>query len=150
MVSLALWARRPGYDERKAFVAAIASVGALTVVANVLAPALGWWGGPVFAAPLLPLALLTGLRAMFLLALLLLLYRWLAARRLWLARLIYLLILLALIPATLIGDKMILRSGVLTFGNGYKIWHDVLVGEVAFTLPLILYELFRRCGVRRF
>lgn len=116
----------------------------MAVILNVLAPTVGWWGGRVFEGPLFPLALLTGLRAIFLFALLLLLYRWLAARRRWLALLIYILILVALVPATIIGDPILLRSGVLTFGAGYTIWHDVFLGEVSFALPLTFYELFRR------
>jgi hypothetical protein len=99
---------------------------------------------PKFDAPLLPLALLTGLKATVYLGLVLLLYRWLAARRLWLARSIYLLLLIALIPATIFGDKMVLRSGVLTFGGGYTIWQDLLVGAVLFALPLISYEFYCR------
>jgi hypothetical protein len=143
VVSLAQWARQPGYPERRAFVLAIICMGGLAVIVNVLAPALGWWGGPVFEGPLLPLALLTGLRAMLLLALLLLLYRWLAARRLWLAWLIYLLILLAVMPATVVGDEILLRSGVLAFGGGYTVWHDALLGAVGVALLLMLYEFFR-------
>jgi hypothetical protein len=146
VVSLALWARQPGRSERRAFVAAITSVGALGVILNVLAPALGWWGGRIFEAPLLPLALLTGLRAVLLLGLLLLLYRWLTARRRWLAVLVYSLILLALIPATIFGDPIFLRSGALTFGAGYTIWHDLVLGEVLFALPPVFWEVLRRYG----
>ncbi|MFY9611075.1 MAG: hypothetical protein WAU45_20995 [Blastocatellia bacterium] len=144
VASLALWARQAGHPERRAFVAVIITAGGVAVILNVLAPTAGWWGGRVFEAPLFPLALLTGLRAMFLIALLLLLYRWLAARNKWLALLIYLLILVALIPAVIIVDPILLRSDVLEFGAGYTIWHDVVVGEVAFALTLILYELFHR------
>jgi hypothetical protein len=73
IASLALWARQPCHPERRAFVAAIVSVGGVAVILNVLAPTLGWWRGRVFEGPLFPLALLTGLRAIFLFALLLLL-----------------------------------------------------------------------------
>lgn len=142
--SLAVWAQQPGHRDRLPFVAAITSLGALGVVMNMVAPMLGWWGGRIFEAPLVPLALLTGLRATFLVALLLLLYRWLAARRPWLALLSYSLILVALIPATLLGDPIFLRSGALKFGADYTIWHDLVLGEVGFALPLIFYELFRR------
>jgi hypothetical protein len=145
VASLVLWAREPGRPDRRTFVAAITGTGGLVVIANVLVPVLGWWGGPVFEAPLLPLALLTGLRGTIQFALLLLLYRWLAARRRWVALLIYLMLLIALIPATIVGDRTFLDSGVLTFGGGYMIWHDALLGEVFFALPLIFYEIFRRC-----
>jgi len=47
VASLALWAQRPDSAERRAFVVPIMSVGGLAVVVNVLAPALGLWGGPV-------------------------------------------------------------------------------------------------------
>lgn len=144
VLSLIHWAREPGHLHRRPFIAAILAVGGLAVITNLLAPAFGWWGGPVFNAPLLPLALLTGLKATLYLSLLLLLYRWLASRRLWLARLIYLLLLIGMIPATIFGDETVLRSGVLTFGGGYTIWHDVLFGMFLFALPPILYEVFCR------
>lgn len=144
VLSLALWARQRGHPERQAFVAAITTVGAMSVILNVVAPSVGWWGGRVFEGPLFPLALLTGLRAIFLFALLLLLHRWLAARRRWLALLIYFLILVALIPGVIVADPIFLRSGVLTFGAGYTIWLDLVLGEVFFALPLVLYEFFSR------
>lgn len=138
---LGVWKRQPGCADRNAFVAAITSVGALAFILNVLAPAVGWWGGRVFQAPLFPLALLTALRAIFIASLLLILYRWLAGRRKWLALLVYALILLALIPATFYGDSILLRTGALTFGGGYTIFHDMALGEVSFALPPIIYEL---------
>jgi len=144
IASLALWARQSRHAEREALVVTTISVGVLAIIVNVVAPKEGWWGGPVFEAPLLPLALLTGLRAMFLLGLLLLFYRWIAARRVWLARLTYGLILLALIPATIFGDQMVLASGVLAFGRGYTVGKDVLVGEFLFAFPPIVYEMLRR------
>lgn len=68
VTSWVLWSRETGHPDRRAFVAVIISIGALGVIINILAPTLGWWGGPVFEAPLFPLAVLTALRAMFLLA----------------------------------------------------------------------------------
>ncbi len=149
-VALLLWSRETRNPDTQAFIAAITVAGGMVVILNVLAPALGWWAGPVFAGPLLPLAMLTGLKVMAIyFALLLLLYRWLAARRQWLALLTYLLILIALIPVTVKADELVLRSGLLTFGNGYTVWHDVLVGEVFFVLPPLFYEFFRRNLRRR-
>lgn len=144
VVSLGLWGWQPGYPDRRAFVAALTLAGGLVVFVNVLAPAIGWWGGPIFDAPLLPVALLIGLSAAVCFALLLLLYRWLATRWRRLALLCYLLLLLALIPATILGDPLALDSGLLTFGGGYTIWHDLLLGEILFALPLIAYVAFRR------
>ncbi len=143
-VSLTWWSRRRDRPDRRTFVAAIGSAGVLAVIINLIAPAAGWWGGRVFDAPRLPLALLTGLRVISILGLLLLLYRWLAARRQWLALLAYGVILVALVPATIAGDPILLRSGALTFGGGYTIWHDLLLGELFFVLPPALYTLLRR------
>lgn len=144
VISLVLWAQQPGNHDRRAFVAAIASVGGLVVILSLVATTIGWWGGLVYKAPALPLALLTGLRVMFLLSLLLLMYRWIAARRRWLARLTYLLIALSMILMTVRTDERIVRSGALTFGNGYTPWSDMLLAVLFFVLPPILYELFKR------
>jgi hypothetical protein len=141
LAGLGVWGKQPGRADRKAFVAAIMTVGALGVIANVLAPSVGWWGGRIFEAPLFSLALLTALRAIVLAALLLMLYRWLARRRKWLALLVYSLLLLAIIPATVYGDVIFLRTGALTFSRGYTISHDVVLGEVFLLLPPVIYEL---------
>src|SRR5215831_4380892 len=141
LAGLGVWGKQPGRADRNAFVAGIMTVGALAFIANVLAPSVGWWGGRIFEAPLFPLALLTALRAIVLAALLLTLYRWLARRRKWLVLLVYSLILLALIPATVYGDAIFLRSGALTFNGGYTIFHDVVLGEVVLLLPPVIYEL---------
>ena len=144
IIGLVLWAQQPGNHDRHAFVTAIASVGGLAVILSLVATTIGWWGGWVYKAPALPLALLTGLRVMFLISLLLLMYRWIAARRLSLARLIYLSIALALIPVMVRTDEQIVRSGVLTFGNGYTAWSDMLFAVLFFAVPLVMYELFKR------
>jgi hypothetical protein len=143
LAGLGVWGKQPGCGNRNAFVSGIMSVGAVAFIANVLAPSVGWWGGRIFEAPLFPLAILTGLRAIVLAALLLTLYRWLARRRKWLALLVYSLILLALIPATVYGDAILLRTGALTFSGGYTVSHDVLLGEAIFLLLPVIYELLR-------
>ena len=148
LAALGLWGKQPARADRNALVAGIMSVGALAFVANVLAPSVGWWGGRIFEAPLFPLALLTAQRAIVLAALLLTLYRWLARRRKWLALLVYSLILLALIPATVYGDSIFLRTGALTFSGGYTISHDVVLGEVTLTLPPVIYELLLPAPVK--
>ena len=141
LAGLGVWGKQPDRADRNAFVAGIMSVGALAFIANVLAPSVGWWGGRIFEAPLFPLAVLTALRAIVLAALLLTLYRWLARRRKWLALLVYSLILLALIPATVYGDAILLRNGALTFSGGYTVSHDVVLGEAIFLLLPVIYEL---------
>jgi hypothetical protein len=146
--ALLLWARQPGHRDREAYVSAITGAGILVVIANVFAPAIGWWGGvrrTYFQAPLLILALLTGVGAMGWFALLLMGYRWLANRSPKLTLLVSGLIMLVLLPAaTVIGDQFGTRSGVVTFGGGYTVWHDVLVGEGFFLAPILLYEVLRR------
>ena len=141
LAGLGVWGKQPGCGDRNAFVAGIMSVGVLAFIANALAPSVGWWGGRIFEAPLFPLAVLTALRAIVLAALLLTLYRWLARRRKWLALLVYSLILLALIPATVYGDAILLRTGALTLSGGYTVSHDVVLGEVIFLLLPVTYEL---------
>lgn len=145
IAALVLWARQPGHRDRVAFVATITALGVLVFLANVFAPSLSWWGGTYFQAPLFILALITAVQAMGLLALELRGYLWLAKRSPKLALLVYALILLILLPAsTILGDLLGARSGLITFGEGYMVWHDVLVGEAFFWSPLLLYTAFRR------
>ena len=140
LAGLGVWRKQPGCGDRNAFVAGIMSVGVLAFIANALAPSVGWWGGRIFEAPLFPLAALTALRAIVLAALLLALYRWLARRQRWLALLAYSLISLALIPATIYGDAIFLRTGALTFSGGYTISLDAALGEVLLVFPPVIYE----------
>lgn len=140
---LVLWATKPGEPDRLPFVAAILGPAALATVAFVLGLLLGWWGGSLFDAPLLPLALLAGLKVSLALAFYMVLYRWLARRRLWLARLIYLVLVIAQTFGTIRGDEMVIGQGTMTFGAGYTIWHDALLGTLFLLLPLFLYELLR-------
>src|SRR2546426_3058467 len=58
--TLLLWAWQPGHQNRVAYVLAIMGAALLVVSANVVAPAIGWWGGTYLEkAPLLVLALVT-------------------------------------------------------------------------------------------
>ena len=144
VVWLALWARTRRPDGG-AFAVAVTTLGVMVAIGNIVAPALGWWAGPVFDGPLLPLAVLTASGAMVSFGLLLLLYRWLAARRPWLAKLVYALLLVVLIPVRVFyGDRAAIDQGVFSFGAGYTIWHDLLLAEALLVLPPLLYELFRR------
>ena len=135
---LFLWARHSADPDGPAYATAITLTGVITVLANVIAPALGWWRGPYFETRILPLALLTGLKAMSI-GLFLAGYRWLAARRPRLALVLYGALVLLLIPGIISGDRAVIDSGLFTFANGYQIWHDVILGVVLFILPLIVY-----------
>ena len=143
LTSLFMWARTSATSDNRAYSAAIASVGVLAFLVNVLGPALGLFGGSAFDGPVPLLAILTSLRAMAILGLLLLLYRWSEARWPWPARLVYLLILISLVPATIRADETFLASGILVFSGGYTVWHDVLVGEFFFVLPVVVHAVLR-------
>jgi hypothetical protein len=129
--------------DRVALIVALLAVGGFAVIVNVLAPTIGWWSGLAFKAPLFPLAVLTGLRAMFVVGVVLALYRWVARYRRWFALLVYVAILVALVPGTIEADQTLLDAGVLEFAQGYRIWHDVLLGEWFFIFPLAVYECLR-------
>ena len=140
---LFLWARHSADPDGPAYATAITITGVITVLANIIAPALGWWRGPYFETRIVPLALLTGLKAMSI-GLFLAGYRWLAARRPRRALALYGALVLLLIPGIISGDQAVIDSGLFTFANGYQIWHDVLLGVVLFILPLIVYEALSR------
>jgi len=52
--------------------------------------------------------------------------------------------LLLLIPVTIAGDLYTMNRGTLSFGKGYTLFHDLLVGQALFWLPVVLYIHFRR------
>jgi hypothetical protein len=136
-----LWGRLPGAADRGAYVAAVLGMGLLLVLFQAIAPALGWIGGPVTAAPLLMQGLIYGLSLAALVALLLAGYRWLARRRLWLALSIYGLLSLAMILGTFFGDRYALSSGLMTFGHGYSMVVDIGYGLALVWVPLAIYTV---------
>jgi hypothetical protein len=136
-----LWGRLSAGGDREAYVAAVLVMGPLLVLFQAVAPALGWIGGPVTAAPLLMQGLIYGLSLAALVALLLAGYRWLARRRVWLALTIYTLLSLAMILGTIFGDRYALSSGLMTFGNGYSIVVDIGYGLALLWVPLAMYTL---------
>ena len=141
---LILWARQSADPDRRAYVIGLAITWGIIVLSNIVAPALGLWYGPYFETRIVPLALLTGIRATGGIGLILLGYRWLAARRPRLALAVWGVLLLLLILGVPRADQAVIDSGVFSFGNGYQIWHDVLLGVVFWVLPLILYETLSR------
>jgi hypothetical protein len=136
-----LWGRIPGREDRGAYVAVVLVMGLLLVLFQAVAPALGWIGGPVTAAPLLMQGLIYGLSLAALVALLLAGYRWLARRRVWLALSIYTLLSLAMILGTFFGDRYALSSGLMTFGNGYSMVIDIGYGLALVWVPLAIYTV---------
>jgi len=69
------------------------------------------------------------------------LYRWLARRRPKLALVGYLLLIVLMMLATVLGDQSQLASGEMIFQHGYTIFTDVLYAVVFFGLPLLIYEV---------
>jgi hypothetical protein len=140
-----VWAQRPGHADRWAALVAATGMGLVVSAANLGAQALGWWGGHWSYALPVPLQVSFWLLWITPLGLLLLGgYRWLLAHA-WRPRFIYgLLGLVLLAPFTIVVDTWALNTGRLAMGGGYAIWHDVLVGQAFFWLPVLLYEAARR------
>ena len=133
----------PSHRDRRPALAAALATGAVIFLANLLAKTTGvwaWWGyslsfivqlGMLFAATsLFCLALLAG-------------YRWVSTRtRRPLLAWGFLLIVL-LVPLTVLGDRYALSRGTLSFGMGYNVGYDLLVGQVFGWLPVLFYLAFR-------
>lgn len=141
--SLITWARQSDNPDDMALALALIIDGVLIVIMNIIAPVMGWWHGPYFETRLIPLALLH-FSAPMPFGLLLLGYRWLAARQRWLAAALYALLALLMIPGIMRLDNQVLENGWFDWGNGYQLWHDVLLGVILFVIPPILYEAFSR------
>lgn len=139
-----LWARQSGGPDHNAFVVATLIAGGLSVCTYWLFPVLGFYGGTAFQAPLLMQVVFFGLLQTGGIAVLLLLYRWLAARRSFLALLLYGLLMLSLIPATIAGDQWYVSLGKYSFGHGFTIGWDVVQALLIFGLPLLIHEGLRR------
>jgi hypothetical protein len=65
----------------------------------------------------------------------------LARRHLWPALTIYALLALAMILATIFGDRYALSSELMTFGNGYSIFVDTVYGLTLLWVPLAIDAL---------
>ena len=139
-----LWARQPHHRDRWLVVTAATGMGVIVFVVNQIARAVGWWGWWGYALPLMVQAglLLLGPSVFFIF--ILTGYRWLVAHSqrpsLWYG----LTGIVVLVPLTVLGDLYSLERGKLSFGGGYAIWQDVLVGQAFFWLPVLLYRVIQR------
>lgn len=144
---LFVWARQSDQPDRMALATAVIIDGVLIVLINIIAPTVGWWHGPYFETHIIPLAVMH-FTAPLPFGFILLGYRWLAARRPWLALALYGALALLLIPGIIRLDTRVLEEGWFGWGNGYQLWHDVLLGVVLFLVPLIVYEVLARAWRR--
>lgn len=55
-----------------------------------------------------------------------------------------LIMIIVLVPLTVLGDLYSIQRGKLSFGGGYTIWQDVLVGQAFVWLPIFLYRAMDR------
>jgi hypothetical protein len=81
---------------------------------------------------------------MFVVALLLLLYRWLTGRHRTRGLIVYGLIVVAFIPATIVADRVVIGSGALSFGRWYTVWWDAAMWDAFLVLLPASYEASER------
>ena len=139
-----IWGLHPSHRDRRPALGAALATGAVIFLANIIAKATGLWGWWGYALPfIVRLGMLFAGTSLFCLALLVG-YRWLSTRtpHPLIAYGILLVVLLA--PITVLGDRWALTRGTLSFGRGYNIGYDLLVGQVFAWLPVLLYLAFRR------
>ena len=143
--ALLAWVRRAGHADRLPALMAATGMGLVVAAANLLAQALGWWGGHWSYA--LPIPLQVSFWVLWItpvMTVLLAGYRWLL-RHVRRPRLVYALLGLAVFaPFIVVIDTWALSTGRLSMGAGYTIWHDVLVGQAFFWLPVLFFEVARR------
>ena len=135
-----LWARQPNRRDRWLVVAAATCMGVIVFIVNQIAHAVGWWGWWGYALPLIAQAglLLLGTSVFF--TSLLEGYRWLVSHSQHPLRTYGLIMIVILVPLTVLGDLYGLQRGKLSFGGGYTLWQDMLIGQVFAWLPILLYR----------
>jgi hypothetical protein len=138
------WARRPHHRDRWLVVIAATAMGAIVFLVNLIARAVGWWGWWGYTLPLMVQAGLLLLGPSVFFVFILTGYRWLVAHNqrplLW-----YGLIGIAvLVPFTVLADLYSIERGKLSFGKGYTLWQDVIVGQIFIWIPVLLYRRIQR------
>ena len=129
-LGLLLWAYQPLHRDRWPVLAAATCMGVIVFLVNRIAYTVGWWGWWGYALPLMVQVgiLLLGPAVFF--AILLTGYRWLVAHSQRPLLIYGLIMIIVLVPPTVLGDLYSIERGKLSFGGGYTIWQDVLVGQV--------------------
>ena len=141
---IVVWGLSPDHKARRPHLSAALLTATVVFLINMLARVTGvwqWYGyqlslgvqvGMLFALPAVLLAVVVGG------------YRWLAARSRRPLLAYGLIGFFVLIPVTVAGDLYTMSRGTLSFGKGYTIFHDLIVGQLLFWLPVLLYTYFRR------
>jgi small-conductance mechanosensitive channel len=139
-----LWARQPHHRDRWLVVTAATAMGVIVFMVNQIARAVGWWDWWGYALPLIVQAglLLLGPSVFFIF--ILTGYRWLVAHSQRPLLNYGLIMIIVLVPLTVIGDLYSIERRKLSFGGGYTIWQDVLVGQAFVWLPIFLYRAIHR------
>ena len=135
-----LWARQPHHSDRWLVLAVATGMGVIVFIVNQIARAVGWWDWWGYALPLTVQAglLLLGTSVFF--TFILTGYRWLVAHS-HCPLLIYgLIMIIIIVPLTVLGDLYSIERRKLSFGGGYTIWQDVLVGQAFAWLPIYMYQ----------
>jgi hypothetical protein len=146
--SLFVWAGRLGQLDRWKVVISSAAVGIVVALLNVILGSAGIWRSASYLLPLVILGVSYLLMPMFLCALLLIGYRWLS-RHTGIASQLYGLLLVAVFPLIILGDRWALGRGYIAFGEGYyNEWIDAAIGVALLTLPVLLYETLHRAKLR--
>jgi hypothetical protein len=139
-----LWAQRPHHRDRWLVVIAATAVGAIFFLTNLSARAVGWWDWWGYSLPLMGQVGLLLLGPSVFFVFVLAGYRWLIDHSqrplLWFG----LIGIAVLVPLTVLGDLYSIERGKLSFGGGYTLWQDILVGQAFIWLPVLLYRLIQR------
>jgi hypothetical protein len=143
-LAVLLWARQPHHRDRWLVVVAATGMGAIVFLVNQIAHAIGWWDWWGYALPLIVQASLLWLGPAVFFSFILTGYRWLVAHSQRPLLIYGLIMLILLVPLTVLGDLYSIERSKLSFGGGYTIWQDVLVGQAFAWLPIFLYRAIQR------
>lgn len=144
MMLTLIWASRPGYADRWRTVGAASLTSLLIIAISMVAVRQGWWQGAFFnSVPILVQAAFDIPFSVAGYSLWLGIYRSLALRVRY-GRWIYAFIVLLFIPIVFIADSFSMQRGQFSFGSGYTVWTDALVGQTVLWSPAVFYEWLHR------
>lgn len=139
-----IWGLSSAHSDRRPHLSAALTTAAVVFGLNMLARASGVWQWYGYGLPLVQQFGMLFAVPTVLFTLILAGYRWLGARTRRPGLMYGLIAGLLLIPVTVAGDLYTMRRGTLSFGKGYTIFHDIILGQALVWLPVILYVSYRR------